>query len=221
LESSLPEVQRQFNQLHGVIKDSSVTITEGFERMNERFDTMESSRGELATGLVDLGQRLGGSPSSVVQVGRSGGGRAVEEEEEDEDFKRASVHLIRIRDIDRIDDIYYEFKGIGRLFRGIPIEGGLEACDTRWKTKWRKHFNPADQKRFSRMTMLAKAIDKEVSEGVALRDVLAKFDHYFLQKKRSFCALIQLLQTEGYIERKAPRTKRVRRESPGEGGGGG
>ena len=38
----------------------------------------------------------------MVQVGRSGGGQAVEEEEEDEDFKRASVHLIRIRDIDHI-----------------------------------------------------------------------------------------------------------------------
>jgi hypothetical protein len=92
------------------------------------------------------------------------------------------------------------------LFWGKPIDEGLEACDVRWKAKWRKHFNLADQKRFSWMAMLGKAIDKEVSKGVALRDVLARFDTYFRQNKRSFCALIEQLQLEGFIEKKAPRT---------------
>jgi hypothetical protein len=232
-ESSLPEVQRQFNQLHGELKTSNVTVVEGFTKLNERFDTMENTRGELATGLVELGHRLGGlaatvattrSPSSVMQgLGspRALGGEL--DEEDHEDFKRASEHLISIRDIDCVDDIYYEFKGIGGLFEGKPIEGGMEACDARWKSRWRRHFSTADQRRFSRMAMLAKAIDKEVSDGVARKDVIARFDTYFRQKKWSFCALIGQLQLEGYIEKKAPRTKRiwVRGESPGEGGGGG
>ena len=75
--------------------------------------------------------------------------------------------------------------------------------------------------------MLTKAIDQEVEKGEGrvgqcLEDVLESFDHYFRgTKKRSFCALICKLQEEGYIEKKAARTKRVRAESPGEGGGGG
>ena len=130
-------------------------------------------------------------------------------------------HLIRIRDIDSVDEIYKEFKGIGRVCLDQPIKGGLEACDAWWKTKWKKHFNAADQKRFSRMMMLALAIDTEVSRGVGLEDVLAKFDHYFRHNNRSFYALITKLQDEGFIEKKAPRTKHIGRESPGEGGGGG
>jgi hypothetical protein len=46
------------------------------------------------------------------------------------------------------------------------------------------------------MAMLAKAIDKEVTKGFEQKDVLVRFDSYFRQKKRSFCALIQQLQTE-------------------------
>jgi hypothetical protein len=70
-------------------------------------------------------------------------------------------------------------KGLDSCFGAKPIDRGLEACDARWKAKWRKHFTLADQKHFSQMAMLGKAIDKEVSEGVVLRDVLARFDTYF------------------------------------------
>ena len=66
-----------------------------------------------------------------------------------------------------------------------------------------------DQKRFSRMTMLAGAIEKEVARGVSLDNVLAKFDHFFRHNNQSFCALITTLQNNGFIEKKAPRTKRV------------
>jgi hypothetical protein len=227
LDESMPEVQRQFNQLHGELKSNTTALQEGFTKVHERFDTLESTRGDLATGLVELGNRLGGvapnsqSPASVMQVSRVLGD--VDAEIEDEDYKKASMHLIRIRDIDCVDQIYYEFKGKG-MFQGSPIVGGLEACDARWKTRWRRHFNKADQKRFSRMGQLAKAIDKAVSEGGEPRDVLAQFDTYFRQKNRSFCGLIATLQAEGYLDKKAPRTKRsvaVLGESPGEGGGGG
>ncbi len=222
LESCMPEVQRQINQLHGEVKNSNVTNVEGFARLNNRFDEMESSRGELATGLVELGQRMGGRTTVARGVVSTGGGREVEDEVVDDvDFGLAKVYLIRMRDIDCVDDIYKEFKGIGAPCQDQPIIGGLEECDRRWKTKWRRHFNAADQKRFSRMTMLARAIDDQVEDGRLLPEVLGSFDHYFLQKKRSFCGLISLLQAEGFIEKKAPRTKRVRRESPGEGGGGG
>jgi hypothetical protein len=221
----MPEVQRQINQLHGEVKNSNVTNVEGFARLNNRFDEMESSRGELATGLVELGQRIGGGGGgggARVSTGGGGGREVVEDDlEQDEDFIKASKHIIRMRDIDCVDDIYKEFKGIGAPCQDQPIIGGLEECDRRWKTKWRRHFNAADQKRFSRMTMLARAIDDQVEDGRLLPEVLGSFDHYFLQKKRSFCGLISLLQAEGFIEKKAPRTKRVRRESPGEGGGGG
>ena len=56
-----------------------------------------------------------------------------------------------------------------------------------------------------------------------MEEVVARFDAYFIHKKRSFCRLIAMCQAEGWIEKKAPRTKSrvVGGESPGEGGGGG
>jgi hypothetical protein len=123
-----------------------------------------------------------------------------------------------MRYLDSVQDIYSEFKGL-RLFKDMP---GLEECDRRWKTRWQRHFNATDQRRFSWMSMLAKAADEQVAiEGRELDDVLASFNVYFLQKKRSFCGLIALLQAEGLLQKKAPRTKRrVQEESPGKGGGG-
>jgi hypothetical protein len=110
-----------------------------------------------------------------------------------------------MRYLDSVQDIYSEFKGL-RLFKDMP---GLEECDRRWKTRWQRHFNAADQRRFSWMSMLAKAADEQVAiEGRELDDVLASFNVYFLQKKRSFCGLIALLQAEGLLQKKAPRTKR-------------
>jgi hypothetical protein len=72
---------------------------------------------------VELGNRLeGGAGSrgarrrlaSVVEVARGIlGGVDAEMIKQDEDFQKASKHLIRIRDIDCVDHIYFEFKGIG------------------------------------------------------------------------------------------------------------
>jgi hypothetical protein len=41
------------------------------------------------------------------------------------------------------------------------------------------------------------------NKGRVLRDVLASFDHYFLQKNQGSCGLISLLQAEGLLRKKA------------------
>jgi hypothetical protein len=237
LEASLPEVQRQFNQLHSELKTGNEAVLAKVEGLGTKFErSLESrpTRTELAADFAEIARRLAGGGAAIRRTSTTTTTRTTtrttttddggddEQQEEEEDFQRASQHLIRIRDIDEVDQIYYEFKGLTPLFEGAPIAGGLEACDRRWKARWRRHFSSSDQKRFSRMAMLTKAIDKEVhEEGERLADVLAKFDHYFREKKRSFCGLISVLQAEGYLERKGPRTKRRLGQSPGEGGGGG
>jgi hypothetical protein len=90
----MPKVQRQFNQLHGEIKTSNMMVAEVFTKLNKRFDMMENTRGDLALGLVELGNRLGGagsggvwrSPLSVVEVARGILGD-VDADIKDEDFQ--------------------------------------------------------------------------------------------------------------------------------------
>ncbi len=105
-----------------------------------------------------------------------------------------------------MDNLYHEFKGLVPRFKALPIVGGLEECNWRWKTRWQRHYNAADQKRFSWMQMLTKAIDGQVaSKGRELKDVVARFEAYFIHKKRSFCGLIAMCQAEGWMEKKAPQ----------------
>jgi hypothetical protein len=228
LEANMPEIQRQFNQLHSEVKTGHETVCEKVDGLaNKIDDSLESrpTRAELVEDYAAMAIRMAGVSGAgmgTTTATTTTTTTTTRTTEEDGDYRKATAHLIQIRDVDCVDDIYNEFKGMGP-FTGSPIDGGLEACDTRWKSTWRRHFNQADQKRFSRMAQLVKAIDKEVGEGVLLADVLGRFDTYYRQNKRSFCALILQLQSEGFIERKAPRAKRAvaRRESPGEGGGGG
>jgi hypothetical protein len=236
LEAIAPDIQRQFNELHGEVKRGNETVVGKLTEMNRKLDeSMDSrpTRTELAAGFADIAVRMAGRPTTATvtttrttttttttsppmeEVDDHGGQHGA-------DWEAASSHSIRIRDIDCVDEVYMEFKGRG-ISQDQPIIGGMEACEARWKTKWRRHFSSADQKRFSRYSQLTKAIDDQVEKGKSLRDVMATFDHYYrATNKRSFCALITKLQDEGYIEKKAARTKkRVRTESPGEGGGGG
>jgi hypothetical protein len=53
----MPEVQRQFDQLHGEIKTS--TVAEWFTKLNERFDMMEKKRGS-GIGVSGVGKQVGG-----------------------------------------------------------------------------------------------------------------------------------------------------------------
>jgi hypothetical protein len=227
LEASLPEIQRQFNELHSEVKTGNEKVCQKVDGLGAIFEaSLESrpTRTELAGGFAEMAVRMAGGQGAVdvrrTTTATTAGVTVTEDS--GVDWDRATIHTIQLRDIDCVDDIYKEFKGMGR-FSESPIAGGLEECDRRWKTRWRRHFNSSDQKRFSRMSMLTKAIDYQVTtEGRLLCEVLGSFDHYFLQKKRSFCGLIALLQAEGLLQKKAPRTKRVvQGESPGEGGGGG
>jgi hypothetical protein len=143
-----------------------------------------------------------------------------QEEDDDEDWSRARGHKIQVTEPDLIRIIYNEFKGL-HDFRDMPILGGVEGCDNKYKTKWRKHFNGADQKRFSRMTMLAKAIEGQVEQGRDEVDVLLDWDQVYTKDgNRSFNGLITYLQDQGYIAKKGSRKKKGER-SPGVGGGGG
>jgi hypothetical protein len=236
LEASLPEIQRQFNQLHSEVKTGNVTVCEklagvceqmtGFsEKIDQSLDS-RPTRAELAGMISEMAVRMAGGSSSLL-AGQSGATNVNKtrltttriDKHNGDDWVLATVHTIQVRDLMSVHDIYSEFKGLGQ-FKGSPIAGGLEECERRWKSRWRRHFIAADKKRFSRMSMLTKAVDEQVAiEGHNLDGVLASFDAYFVDKKRSFCGLIELLQTKGLIRKKFFRRKRiVQGDSPEKGG---
>jgi hypothetical protein len=158
------------------------------------------TRVELAADFAEMAVQMAGG-SSLLLAGGWGASNvdntrttttttqmtmATKDNDNGVDWALATVHTMGMPGLESVQDVYSEFKGL-RVFKDMPIVGGLEEFNGRWKTRWRPHFKAADQKRFSRMSMYTKAADQQVAiEGHELDDVLASFDAYFLLKKRSF-----------------------------------
>jgi hypothetical protein len=230
LERILPHFQRQFNNMHECMQEIKKTGEETYEKVRSTEKTSKETKEEVATmrdglaaGFVGMATNLGThltTAAAAVTTTRTRREETQEEEDADEDWSRARGHKIQVTEPDSIRIIYNEYKGLHN-FRDMPILGGLEGCDKKYKTKWRKHFNGADQKRFSRMSMLAKAIEAQVEQGREEVDVLMDWDQVYTKDgNRSFNGLITYLQDQGYIVKKGSRKKKGER-SPGVGGGGG
>ena len=64
-----------------------------------------------------------------------------------------------------VQDIYDEWYGLGK-FKDIPIEGGIDAMERLYSSKWRMHRNPKGfPKRFSRIRMIVTAINDCLING--------------------------------------------------------
>jgi hypothetical protein len=154
-------------------------------------EELATMREGLAAGYLGIASNLGATHLTTAPTARRTEETAqVQEEDEDEDWIRARGHKIQVTEPDSIRIIYNEFKGL-HDFTDMPILGGLEACDKKYKTKWRKHFNGADQKRFSRMSMLARAIERQVDLGEDEVEVIMDWDQVYTKDgNRSFNGLI-------------------------------
>ena len=234
LSEVVPEIQRELGGMREEMKRVRKVSENTYEKSDTTHKKMESmeklvdeTREGFIAGLRNMASNVAGTRTAATTTGRSSekakqDTTAEEETEDDIDWGRAKDHKIQITSPGTITTIYEEYKGLGR-FRGMPIDGGLEGCDLKYKTKWRKGFSASDQKRFSRMGMLARGIEAQVEEGRELNDVIADWDQHYQTGKRSFGGLITLLQNQGYVGTKGSRLsrKRTREQSPGVGGGGG
>jgi hypothetical protein len=232
LKEAVPLIQQELCGMREEMKWVRKVSEKTYEKSNDthkKVEGMEKLVGEtregLAAGLMTMASNLGGrtTATATTSPGEARQDTGAEDETEDDiDWGRAKDHKIQITAPATIRTIYDEYKGLGR-FRGMPIEGGLEGCDAKYKTKWRKGFSASDQKRFSRMKMLATGIEGKVREGRELHDVIADWDQHYQTGGRSFGGLITLLQNQGCVGTKGSRVsrKRSREQSLGVGGGGG
>ena len=229
LKEAVPLIQQELSGMREEMKWVRKVSEKTYERSNETHKKVESmeklvsdTREGFAAGLMTMASTLVGGKATSPEETRQDNTAAEEETEDDIDWGRAKDHKIQITSPGTIRTIYDEYKGLGR-FRGMPIDGGLEGCDAKYKTKWRKGFSASDQKRFSRMGMLARGIEAQVREGRELHDVIADWDQHYQMGGKSFGGLITLLQSQGCVGTKGSRLSRKRRQeqSPGVGGGGG
>jgi hypothetical protein len=99
--------------------------------------------------------------------------------------------------------MYNEWFGLG-VFSNKLIEGGIDAAERVHQTAWRRHFNVAENKQFSRLKIVIAAMQQLIISDQDKEKVLEQFDCWF-EEAGSLTTLARLIQTKRLVESKRRR----------------
>ena len=104
--------------------------------------------------------------------------------------------------------IYYEWYGL-ETYANTPVEGGIASLESRFKTKWRAHFSPAEKQYFSRLQKVVRGIDERCRrEDKQPNDVLDDWNAlYQAEGKSSVTKMSKMIQEMGFVATKMARGK--------------
>jgi hypothetical protein len=227
IEAVLPGVYQRMNMIQTTIAQGRKEVQDGFGKVHDSLkviegkvstagdDTRQFMATEFARMAVGLSQGvIGTTIRPDLPMGTVLGTEEETEQEEQEspedleDWSRAEGHQLQCRAPDTVAEMYHQWKGLGK-FNDTPILGGLEACDRRFKTRWRKHFEASTQKFFSRIKILSESIHHQAAiRGTTTGIILQEFEHFFIEKNGSVCGLIDHLTQLGIIVKKGRRSRR-------------
>lgn len=210
IERALPGVNRRFDQVHNDMLQMEVRNQ---RRHQELVQTTKHSsmdlRDKLVEGLEDVVGRLTGQRRQREENDDDNSDKRQRIGGDDNDYNNVNLSglLFQTRKPDNVREVYEEYKGLG-AFADYPICGGLQAVEEKTKKMWRNGFSSADQKHFSRVTMLVSAIDCAIEDGRELDQLMNELEMAFADKKKAFSGFITQLQTDGFIPKKGSRKKR-------------
>lgn len=96
--------------------------------------------------------------------------------------------------------MYNEWYGEGH-FANQPIPGGIAAAENQCGPSWRQHFGTAEQKQFSRLRQIIRAMEHQIEANRKNKeDIFKEFDTLLRSKsKPSLSGLVDTLKEKGYI----------------------
>ena len=102
--------------------------------------------------------------------------------------------------------VYDEYYGRG-TFELTPVDGGVDALESHFKSKWRKHFSNSQNLHFSRMKTLVKAIHSVAeTRQTTTEHMIDIWEPVFQYTNRnSMSKMVQWLKDQGLIRSGKPR----------------
>ena len=96
----------------------------------------------------------------------------------------------------------------GPATKDLPIPGGFDQLENRYKSKWRRHFDGAQTRHFTRIRLIISGIQKSAEMATisvdSARDLL---EPEWTKHNKSPDAMVKYLQGVGYIKKSQPRGK--------------
>lgn len=206
VEEAMPGVSRRFDLIEDSLKDLKVELKQVDQRVGQGFfsaaefqERVEAAAQVLAT--TDGAQ--GGDDD-----GRKGGSRRQQQAREDDrkELERASKYRL-LPSFMKVEDMVDCWFGRGQ-FEGMPVDGGVEEAENRWpKGRWRKDYNAAETKYFSRVKSIVSASKDAVERQKDLTQQWCV--------KKSLAGLVKYCQDQGWTSKKARKSSRSRRAGGG------
>jgi hypothetical protein len=113
-------------------------------------------------------------------------------EGDEAELSRVFQHDVKnFRNPKSVSLIHQEYHGEG-AYKDVPVVGGLKRLEDKYGTKWRSKKiagstgSPAKegyQKAFSRMQLIVKCVDRQISDGKEKAEVLKEMDELFVKEK--------------------------------------
>lgn len=192
IDSVLPGINGRFDRIEGALKAQEglmQKIVGGLEEMEKRSGSFESDVRHAAAILA--GESNSRQTNNQVNTGITAQGAPPNpsNHDEDEEFENARQYVM-VESFTSVQQMLDCWFGNGN-HRNLPIEGGICACEQRWKNRWRKHWDiNTDQKKLSRLRTIVLAID---GDDEKLRQL-----ERFWQKTQSLHGLVKECETLGY-----------------------
>jgi hypothetical protein len=134
----------------------SLVLTEVGNNVAQR--TQQNS--EVSRHLIQAAAALTQTHNGTVQQSTITAGNGESASGGDSVPKPFSLHLRH----SNATSMYNEWFGLG-VFSNKPIEGGIDAAERVHQTAWRRHFNVAENKQFSRLKIVIAAMQQLIISG--------------------------------------------------------
>ena len=205
VEEAMPGVNRHFDELYKRIGAHERKTDAGLAVSLRVLEEINKVKKLFSVGIEKAALVLANS----IATGNKGREQKKEEEEEEEEEKReeastqgeGGLHVVvgyqLVEKFLCVQDMVDCWKGKGRFYN-MPIEGGLEEAEKRFRNRWRKGMSSAEQQRYSRFKRIVVSCGDDW-------DRIGMCEHIF-KEKASMAGVVEFIQKEGWINSKSRKS---------------
>jgi hypothetical protein len=102
---------------------------------------------------------------------------------------------------DSVQAMYDEYFGLN-AFDGVPIKGGLDALEKRFKTCWRQDFTPGEVQHYSRFCRVVKTVVGIQQSGKTIDNAIKELEPLYSAANKKLSTFVEKLKSKKLVPEK-------------------